>query len=164
MPILRKASLIYQNSYNSPNIPTLQNYLRGLLLGVTSLSFTMKVKFVGAAGWLSQLSIRLLISAQVTIPGLWHRAPDWTLGWAQSLPKIPSLPVPLPPLSLLHIPGKSGLEGSLTRSLPGWQQRRLMGAACDSKENGAGSRNGHLVTLADGRVKLQLNLNWPEGT
>ena len=33
-----------------------------------------KAYCLGASEWLSQLSLRLLISAQVTIPGLWVRA------------------------------------------------------------------------------------------
>ena len=34
----------------------------------------------GAPGWLSRLSVRLLISAQVMIPGSWDRAPHQALG------------------------------------------------------------------------------------
>ena len=36
----------------------------------------------GAPGWLSQLSVWLLISAQVMIPGSWVRAPHQALRWA----------------------------------------------------------------------------------
>lgn len=38
-----------------------------------------------------------------------------------------------------------------------------MGAVCDGEERGAGSRSGHLMALADGRARLQLNLNELEG-
>ena len=47
--------------------------------------------------WLSQLSIQLLVFAQVMIPGSWDRAPCQTLGWVWSLLGILSLPL-RPPL------------------------------------------------------------------
>jgi len=43
-------------------------------------------------GWLSPLSLWLLISAQVMISGLWGRAPHRAPSWAWSLPKILSSP------------------------------------------------------------------------
>ena len=36
-------------------------------------------RFPGTPGWLSQLSVRLLISAQVMIPGSWDQAPRQAL-------------------------------------------------------------------------------------
>ena len=41
----------------------------------------------GLPGWLSQLSIQLLISAQVLISGLWIQAPHWAPHLAWSLLK-----------------------------------------------------------------------------
>ena len=60
-------------------------------------------KTVGTPGWHSQLSIKLLISAQVMISGSWDQDLCWTLCWVWSLLGILSLPLPLPlpsPLSL----------------------------------------------------------------
>ena len=51
-------------------------------------------------GWLSQLSIRLLVSAQVMISGSWHRAPRWALSGAWSLLKILSPSPSAPPTAL----------------------------------------------------------------
>ena len=48
-----------------------------------------------APDWLSQLSVGLLISAQVMISGSRDQAPCWTPYWAQSLLKILSLSLPL---------------------------------------------------------------------
>ena len=42
--------------------------------------FCLFKKTLGAPGWLSQLSIQLLISAQV-LRGSWVRAPHWALHW-----------------------------------------------------------------------------------
>ena len=51
----------------------------------------------GAPGGLSRLSVRLLISAQVVIPGSWDRAPCPALCGVWSLLRILSLlPLPLP--------------------------------------------------------------------
>ena len=48
---------------------------------------------LGVPGWLSWLSVWLLILAPVMIPGLWDWAPCWAQRWAWSLLKILSLPV-----------------------------------------------------------------------
>ena len=55
----------------------------------------VKSDILGAPGWLSPLSIRLLIWAQVMIPGLGDRGPPGALCWAWSLFKILSLLLPL---------------------------------------------------------------------
>ena len=34
---------------------------------------------IGAPGWLSWFSVRLMISGQVMIPGPWDQAPHWAL-------------------------------------------------------------------------------------
>ena len=61
-----------------------------------------KVNNAGAPGWLSRLSVGLLISAQVTISGLWDWALHWTPCWVRGLLKIPPLSPSLPHvLSLL---------------------------------------------------------------
>ena len=60
-------------------------------------------------GWLSQLSVWFLVSAQIRIPGLGDWAPHWALCWVWGLLKIlslflslsPSLPPSLP-LTLPH--------------------------------------------------------------
>ena len=57
---------------------------------------TFKWLFIGASGWLSQLSIRLLILAQAMTPGSWDLAPHQSPYWAWSLLKILSLPLSLP--------------------------------------------------------------------
>ena len=57
-----------------------------------------------APGWLSQLSIQLLVSAPAIFPGLRDRALHWALSSAQcSLLEILQLPLPLPPLMLTHM-------------------------------------------------------------
>ena len=56
-----------------------------------SFLFTILAVFLGASGWLSKLSIQLLILAWVMISGLW--------GWAWSLLKILSFPLSLCPYS-----------------------------------------------------------------
>ena len=43
-----------------------------------TVQFTYLNVQIGAPGWFSQLSVQLLISAQVTISGLW----DWAVYWA----------------------------------------------------------------------------------
>ena len=48
----------------------------------------LKRKRLGAPGYLSQLSIRLLILAQVMISGSWDWAPCWALPWAWSMLEI----------------------------------------------------------------------------
>ena len=48
----------------------------------------LKNKWVGAPGWLSWLSIQLLISVQVMISPSWDGAPGCALCWAWSLLKI----------------------------------------------------------------------------
>ena len=54
---------------------------------------------MGAPGWLSWLSVWLLISAQVMISGSWDRAPHRALPWAWTLLGILSLPPsPFPPV------------------------------------------------------------------
>ena len=68
---------------------------------------TWKLQFYGEPGWLSQLSIWLLISPQVMIPGLWDQAPRQALcrqhrtclGFSLSL----SLSLSLSPLPLLTL-------------------------------------------------------------
>ena len=51
---------------------------------------------MGAPEWLSQLDVRLLISAPVTIPGLWDRAPVGLLTeWEGQLKSL--TPQPLTP-------------------------------------------------------------------
>ena len=52
--------------------------------------------FTGVPGWLSQLSIRLLISAQVMIPGLWDQSLCWALCCVWSLLRIFPMPLSLP--------------------------------------------------------------------
>ena len=57
-------------------------------------------------GWLSQWSTRLLILAQVMIPGSWDQAWSHTPCWAWSLLKIFSpdpLPLPLSPANALSL-------------------------------------------------------------
>ena len=44
-----------------------------------------------APEWLRRLSVRLLISAQVMVPGSWDGALHWDPHWAWSLLKILSL-------------------------------------------------------------------------
>ena len=53
-----------------------------------------KIK-TGVPGCLSQLSLHLLISAQVMISGMWDWAPCQALCWVQSLLKVVSLPLPI---------------------------------------------------------------------
>ena len=55
----------------------------------------------GAPGWFSWLSIQLLISAQVMIPGLWDQAPVLDSVQVWSLLKI--LPLSLPPSLCLSL-------------------------------------------------------------
>ena len=52
---------------------------------------------IGAPGWLSRLSIRILISAQAVISWLWDRAPHQALHWAWSLLGILSPSPSAPP-------------------------------------------------------------------
>ena len=56
-------------------------------------------------GWLSRLSIQLLISAQVMIPGSWDEAQRWAPGWVWGLLEILSLPLsaPLVPPPILSV-------------------------------------------------------------
>ena len=42
----------------------------------------------GVPVWYSELSVQLLVLAQVVIWGLWDRAPSWTQHWPQSLLKL----------------------------------------------------------------------------
>ena len=73
---------------------------------VIILYFT-KLNHFGAPGWLSRLSARLLISAQVMIPWSWDQAPpralrrqpEACLGFSLSL----SLPLSAPPLLTLFL-------------------------------------------------------------
>ena len=58
----------------------------------------------GASGWLSRVSVRLLVSAQVMIPGLWDRAPHRALCWAWNLPEILSLSISLSLSLFLPLP------------------------------------------------------------
>ena len=55
--------------------------------------------FCGAPGWLSWLSVRVLILARVMIPGLWDWALSGTPRWVWSLLRILSLPPSLRPCS-----------------------------------------------------------------
>ena len=70
-------------------------FLMTLSIHMGSINIYMLV-IPEAPTWLSQLSIGLLISAQVMIPGWWHRAPHPALHWVWSPLKILSLPLPLP--------------------------------------------------------------------
>ena len=67
----------------------------------------IKVRLLGAPGWLSWLSAWLLISAQVIIPGSWDRALSQAPSWAWSLLKILSFSLnrsfPMHARSLLEI-------------------------------------------------------------
>lgn len=93
-----------------------------------------------------------------------------TLYFLFSFRVFSTLPFSLPYFFLLHALSRSARGGGKSDpSLPSWQLKEgsrgsWWGATWDSKENGAGSRNGHVLTLADSRVKLQLNLNGLEGT
>ena len=58
------------------------------------LSFVKEI-CAGAPGWLSQVSIWLLISVPVMIPGSWDWAPCRASYWVWSLLKILSFPLPL---------------------------------------------------------------------
>ena len=66
---------------------------------LTFIMFLSNLLFGGVPGWPSRLSIQLLISAQVMIPGSRDRAPCWALHRARSLLEIlffsPSAPLPL---------------------------------------------------------------------
>ena len=50
----------------------------------------------GGLGWLSRLSVGLLINTQVIISGSWDQAPHQAACLVQSLHKPPSPPLPLP--------------------------------------------------------------------
>ena len=78
-----KSWIMWQSSLSTPWSDSIQHY---------------KIWHSGAPGWLSGLSVQLLISAQVMIPGLWDWAPCWALHWAWSLLKVP------PTLSLCPSP------------------------------------------------------------
>ena len=69
--------------------------------GLVSRTYKESLKFYNkrVPGWLSQLSIQLLISAQVMTTKLWDEAPCWALHWVWSLFKIP----PPPPSLLLSL-------------------------------------------------------------
>jgi len=56
----------------------------------------LKIRRLGVLGWLSRLSNRLLILAQVMISRSWDRAPHRTSCSVESLFEILSLPLPLP--------------------------------------------------------------------
>ena len=68
-------------------------------------------------GGSSHLNVRLFIPAHVMIPGLWDRAPGWTLRWAWSLLKIFFLS-PLAPLAY-------ALSLSLKKKKKVWERERL---------------------------------------
>ena len=54
----------------------------------------------GIPGWLSWLSLQLLISAQVMILELWDWAPSWALHWAWTLLRVLFLSQSAPPLAV----------------------------------------------------------------
>ena len=76
-----------------------------------SLNFLAKFqhclkKRKGAPGWLSQLSIWLLILTQVIISGLWDQPPCWAPTWVGSLLEILSHPLPPTSSHILSLWGK----------------------------------------------------------
>ena len=67
--------------------------------------------------WLSQVGVRLLISALVMILGLWDRALNQAPGSAGSLLEILSLPLPLP------LPPTHALSKQINKILEGRKER-----------------------------------------
>ena len=65
---------------------------------------SLKNKYVGAPGWLSQLSIGLLVSAQIMILKVIRSSPTWRPEtwalWSVGSLLKDSLPLPLPVLML----------------------------------------------------------------
>ena len=55
---------------------------------------------LGVPGWLSWLSVLLLILAQIMISGRCDGAPHWATSWEGNLLKIPSLPLPPLPIKI----------------------------------------------------------------
>ena len=74
--------------------------------------YLLKMHIPGAPGWLSCLSVQLLISVQVMIPGLWDQALCWALRCMWSLLGILSLS-----LSLCSSPNLSSLSLSRRKFL-----------------------------------------------
>ena len=86
--------------------------------------------FLGAPGWLSQLSIRFLFLARVMIPGSWDQALSWAPRWAWSLLKILplsfslSLPLPLSPLHSLSIKENKVKENEMKWNEMKWNEMK----------------------------------------
>ena len=85
-------------SFKFGNVSYLFSFLMSIVI--------FKNSFIGAPGWLNWLSIQLLISSQVMIPGSWHQTPCLALHWAWSLLKILSLSLCLSPLLALFLQNK----------------------------------------------------------
>ena len=70
------------------------SHLLTVALGISGLSLPLQMVSSRAPVWHSQLSISLLASAQVMIPGSWDQAPRWAPPSTQDLPEIlsPSAP------------------------------------------------------------------------
>ena len=87
-----------------PDTECLVNFIINMWIFINSSypRMCLKAVIVEVHGWLSQLSIHILISAQVMISRSW----DWALHWAWSLLKIfpCSLPSVLPLLLSLSLP------------------------------------------------------------
>ena len=98
----RTNSLIFRNTKDLDTKEVSQIAIKhtkaySILLVLRELQIKTTVR--GTPGWLSWLSVQLLISTQVMIPGSWDLAPGWAPSWACTLLKILS-PSLYPPPSL----------------------------------------------------------------
>ena len=105
--------------------------LLALYLKLNSLNF--KNAYGEAPGWLSQLSIQLLISTWVMISGLWDWGACWAPRWVWSLLGILSLPLPVPSAHACSLPLKTNKQteskayGSISPSCRcGWSPDKVL--------------------------------------
>ena len=89
-----------------PLLPTLQkegntDFQNNIKWEFTSTKSYLKIYTSGVA-WVAQLSVQLLISAQVMISQSWAWLPHQAPCWVWNLLKILSLPLPLSPSLLTH--------------------------------------------------------------
>ena len=107
-----------------------------------------------AAGWLSRLSVRVLIPVQVVIPGLWDQAPPRALSRTWDLLKILSLSFYSSPL-LVHSLSKKKIIIIINKMSVFCCMELISPVSCFKKKKSRGEGKRSLRALEGGLAKQE---------